>query len=315
MSQTAQAWESSKSRSAAEEHEEEEQHDHIDEDELDLVDEEEPHVEETAEHEGDEDEENHEDEDHEEYEGYEHEDADENEEFDEIISPEVTAPDATISEVVEVAAPIEDSLTAAEEDEIYEENEDSEEYDPNLQSAESLVNEMDDGNEQDHEEEEEEEYQEEYHEGEEEVQEQVNTADVSTETNVTAQPKGIGYLYEWFLTVSDSEDSHADEDDLISYEEAVDQTEEGQDYRQQYINEEDSKELEHDTVNGHASEETTTAKPDIAPEMTEVSGDVQIVTDETTSPGSPNSKRHFGETIETPAEDQAPRKHPYRLID
>jgi hypothetical protein len=293
VSQTAQDWESTKPRSGVEE--DDEQHD-IHEDNHDVV-EQEPG------------EEHHEDEEQEgEYEEYdEDENSEEVQEYDEeTVDQDENVESVTMSEIVEAEEPepAQDTLTAAEEDELYEENDDEEEeYDPTHQSVESLVNEMDDGN--DEAEQEEENYHEEYHEGEEDVQEQVNSTGIPEETEPTGQQqKGISLLYEWYLTRSDGEDSNVDEDDLISYEEAVDQTEDGHDYRQQYI-EEDSKDISHDIANGNA----TKNGKDGGEHQTEIGGNVEVVPEEPShSPGSPNSKRPFGDTVEVAVDDQAPRK-------
>lgn len=307
MSQTTQTWEASKTRSGVPE----------DEEHGVVVDEEVSHEQEVVEHEH-QHEEDHEDshpEDlyEEEYEGVET--AEDIHEFDQdvVVVADANVLSVSVSEVVEVVEELGDSLTAAEEDELYEENIGQEEFDPSIQSAESLVNEMDDRDDDtvDHEEEYHEEYQEEYHEGEEEGQEAVTTTDIPQASEEIPVQRGMDYYHDWFLTRSDSEESNADEDDLISYEEAVDQTEDGQDYRQQFINEDDSvlhEQSPTETVNGHTVEQTTETINEVAPPTVDVL--VPEETDTSSSPGSPTSKRSFGETLETPAEDQAPRKRP-----
>ena len=297
MSQTAQIWEPSKPRAGAEE--DEEQH-------RQLV-EEQTHEDEGSDEEAQE-EESPEDENLGEY-GYEGE---ENVEEPQVFNVDTANAEdhfqvVTISDVVEVETPVADALTAAEEDELYEENDVGDDDGVNLQSAESLVDEVDDGTVKDGEEGDE--FQEDYHSGEEEVQEHVSRVDIPEEKDLSAQQKGIGYLYEWFLTVSDTDDGNADEADLISYEEAADQTEDGQDYRQQYINEQNlEKQSQNDTTNGHVDVVTNNsdAAPRI-PEPSEPNDPISEGTDIPASPGSPNSKRSFGE-MEISAEDQAPRK-------
>ena len=306
VSQTTQTWEASKTRSGAPE----------DEEHGVVVEEESPHEQEVVEHEH-QHEEDHEDshpEDvyEEEYEGVET--AEEIHEFDQDVggAPDATVLSVSVSDIVDVVEEPGDSLTAAEEDELYEENSEQEEFDPSIQSAESVVNEMDDRDDDtvEHQQEYHEEYQEEYHEGEEEGQEAVTTTDIPQPSEEIPAERGMDYYHDWFLTRSDSEKGNADEDDLISYEEAVDQTEDGQDYRQQFINEDNSVLQEQpptEPVNGHTVEETQTIH-EVAPPTADVP--VPEEPDTSSSPGSPTSKRSFGETLETAAEDQAPRKHP-----
>src|SRR5208282_4021639 len=146
----------------------------------------------------------------------------------------------------------------AEEDELYEENDEDESYDPTLLSTEAVIND--------------DEVIEEFDEqddrtgfddaqGEKEHQETVNAADLE-QLPVPVQ-RGIHLDSWWRLTSSDTEDGTAnDDDDLISYEEAVDQTEDGQDYRQQYLNEETTTDK---AQNGETSQHQIVDYPDIIP--------------------------------------------------
>jgi hypothetical protein len=178
----------------------------------------------------------------------------------------------SVAEVVEVGLPVDDALEAAEEDELYEENdEEAEEYDPSLQSPESLVNEMDDGDAD---------------------EQHIRT----TELSYTSTQRGIA-LYHWFLNRSESEESQIDEDDLISYEEAVDQTEDGQDYRQQYIGETS---VAPAPANGRPLDKGFVAVDDKIGDRSIDTGQVVPV-----APRSPDSKRSLAEV--TSAEDQEPR--------
>jgi len=203
----------------------------------------------------------------------------------------------------------EDGLTAAEEDELYEENDES--YDPTLQSTEAVINDDD--------------IVEEFDEpddhtgyddiqGEEEYREEaLHTADLE-QPNVFAQ-HGI-YLDSWLrLTRSDSEDGNGnDDDDLISYEEAVDQTEEGQDYRQQYLNEETTKrdQVQNGKINVHQSTNDTEHVPQNGTYIAPAEGQTDTIEDDVNSHMSDTdiltSKRPLDEVVDPSIQDQEPRK-------
>ena len=202
----------------------------------------------------------------------------------------------------------EDGLTAAEEDELYEENEDDESYDPTLESTEAVIDDMD------------EEFDEQDDiagfddkQGEEEHQEEpVNSADLG-KPPVSAQ-LGMYLDPSRWLTSSDSEHGTVnDDDDLISYEEAVDQTEDGQDYRQQYLNEEPTTDK---VQNGETNQRQIADNPDIiSPNGNHIApGEGQTVPlrDDVNSQVSytdaSTSKRLLNEIIDPSTQDQEPRK-------
>ena len=217
--------------------------------------------------------------------------------------------------------PQEDVLTAAEEEELFEENDEI--LDPTVESREALVNEDDDVVEG-LEEPEYDPQQDDHGEEHDEVQldqenldeeEQLNTQDEAWSVTV---PHGIlSDVYSW-LSTSDTDDGTAnnDDDDLISYEEAVDQTEDGQDYRQQFLSEQD---ISHPAQepNGlshkHDVPQTipldnnemaiTTLDPD--PVVADI---VPLVEDPTSDNDASVSKRPLDEVIDPSVQDQAPRK-------
>ena len=217
--------------------------------------------------------------------------------------------------------PREDVLTAAEEEELFEENDEI--LDPTVESREALVNEDDDVVEV-LEEPEYEPQQDDHEEEPDEVQldqenldeeEQLNTQDETWSVNV---PHGIlSDIYSW-LSSSDTDDGTAnnDDDDLISYEEAVDQTEDGQDYRQQFLSEQDTSHpaqepngLRHkddvpQTIPLDNNEMAiTTMDPD--PVVADV---VPLVEEPTSDNDASVSKRPLDEVVDPSAQDQAPRK-------
>ena len=204
----------------------------------------------------------------------------------------------------------EDGLTAAEEDELYEENDEDESYDPTLLSTEAVIND--------------DEVIEEFDEqddrtgfddaqGEKEHQEEtVNTADLE-QLPVPVQ-RGIHLDSWWRLTSSDTEDGTGnDDDDLISYEEAVDQTEDGQDYRQQYLNEETTTDK---TQNRETNQHQIVDYPDIIPpngnHIAPDEGQTDPVHDDVNAHISDadvsTSKRPLDEVVDPSTQDQEPRK-------
>jgi len=239
-------------------------------------------------------------------------------------NPEVVAADEVVDPETQVR-----ELVEAEEDELYEENEES--YNPALQSTETLVNEEDVGEEVVEEQEEEEEdevdlvqsfeeivheevyeEQEEHQEYEEEVlhfeedhqddQGQSNPVVHPQESLNTSGQSGIVSELSWFLTTSEGEEN--DDDDLISYEEAVDQTEDGQDYRQQYLNNEHHQPQHEESTNGHVSDNETLPLNGIANET--------LAEEPTSGTTSPTPKRPLDQVVDDPAvEDHAPRKRPW----
>lgn len=182
----------------------------------------------------------------------------------------------------------ENDFTAAEEDELYEENDES--YDPNL--TEDVTGEDDQDNQdedQGEEEHQDEDQQAEHHEP--EQQEVQLTADIPEDPPV-ARPD------------SNSEDDN-DNDDLISYEEAVDQTEDGQDYRQQSIDEQ-TQEYNGETNSDNDNDDSEIPE-DIVPYETQ-SGDApsQPSDVDEQDAGTPPSKRSLDEVIDLSVEDVAP---------
>jgi len=214
-------------------------------------------------------------------------------------------------------------LTAAEEDELFEENDEI--LDPTVESQEALVNEDDDVVEvlEEPEYEPQQDDHEEYDEVplDEEIHEEENQVNIEEEIFSVNVPHGIlSGIYFW-LSNSDTDDgTGADDDDLISYEEAVDQTEDGQDYRQQFLAQQDSSphvptEPPLKEPNGltHQHDVPQTIPPDnneMATTTTTIDtnpvvADVVPVVDEPTSDNDASvSKR----PLESSAQDQAPRK-------
>jgi hypothetical protein len=168
-----------------------------------------------------------------------------------------------------------------EEDGLYEENEES--YDPNPQSAEQISENEDDQGEED--------------------QQQVNVADIPEEHVASRQGS---HFHWWSLIASDTGDGD-ENDDLISYEEAVDQTEDGQDYRQQYIDDTVSQDYEQngETNGDYLAYNQVPALVDIAPQITQTD-DTQPA-DEIEDVGSPQSKRPLDQIVD-PSVDYARRK-------
>jgi hypothetical protein len=226
--------------------------------------------------------------------------------------------------------PQENVLTAAEEEELFEENDEI--LDPHIESREALVNEDDDVVEG-LEEPEYEPQQDDHGEEPDEVQldqenldqeEQPNTQDEAWSVTV---PHGIlSDIYSW-LSSSDTDDGTAnnDDDDLISYEEAVDQTEDGQDYRQQFLSEQDASHPTVEEPNGLSHNDDvpqtipldnnemaiTTMDPD--PVVADV---VPLVEDPTSDNDASVSKRPLDEVVDPSAQDQPHRKLPrYALSD
>lgn len=202
----------------------------------------------------------------------------------------------------------EDGLTAAEEDELYEENEDDESYDRTLESTEAVIDDM------------EEEFDEQDDtagfddkQGEEEHQEEpVNTADLG----IPPVPAQLGMYLDPSRSLTSSDSEHGtgnDDDDLISYEEAVDQTEDGQDYRQQYLNEE----LTTDKLqNGETNKHQIADNPDIiSPNGNNIASDEgqtvplrDDVNSHVSYTDASTPKRPLNEVIDLSTQDQEPRK-------
>lgn len=228
------------------------------------------------------------------------------------------------------------SLTAAEEDELFEENDD-EAFDPTVESREALVNEDDDVVEVL----EDPEYEsqqgdrgEEYDDAqadEEQHQGILDDTNVQGESTPIAVSHGIlSDIYSW-LSVSDTDDSNGnDDDDLISYEEAVDQTEDGQDYRQQFLSEQDpsvppgpllpTKEQ----LNGFTPHQDENDVPQTIPldnhelaptTMDGIAENVPPTAVDSTSDNEVSAvKRPLDEVFDPSAQDQAPRKYARRTL-
>jgi hypothetical protein len=202
-------------------------------------------------------------------------------------------------------APEEDGLTAAEEDELYEENDDS--YDATLESTEAVIN--DDDVVVDEEFEEEHDNHEDYIDdiqGEEERQEQqIDSTNLQAEQLPVSTQYGKYLQISWLMS-SDSEEGD-DDDDLISYEEAVDQAEGGQDYRQQYLNEEDA------SIEKPQYVETNSHYEDAARDLPR-NGHPSNEHNDSLNDGhasdsdATNSKRTLDEVVDPSLQDQEPRK-------
>jgi len=218
-------------------------------------------------------------------------------------------------------------LDAAEEGELYEENDET--FDPGVQSTEALVN-ADDVVEEVGDEYQEQQYEEydqadqDYTEHERRDEEGYYSADIvsaqdSTPVDAVHQERpsvlgqtqsGTSVWNTWHLTSSGSEADSDDGDDLISYEEAVDQTEDGQDYRQQYLaEEEDSAEqttatAEDETVhvNGHSTQNHEGEPSSVAAPKADVS------TPEARVNNAPTPKRSLEEVAGADAQTEEPRK-------
>jgi hypothetical protein len=283
VSLTSQIWESSKPKIDLEEHDEEEVHDEEEEGTGEMMDEEI--------HEGE----------------YEEFGAAENVEE---LQPEDSRQNCVkFQDQSEDAGDHEDGLTAAEEDELYEENDES--YDPDLQSTEAVIDDDDDDVEEFEEElDDDEEYKEDVQGEEEHHEEQVRSTDVSPEKLVVPSQHSM-YLKLYWLTSSDSENGNEDDDDLISYEEAADQAEDGQDYRQQYINEETSTDKDQ-------NRETNLYQPkDEVPETVpqndnHIEGQIDNLNDNVHMSDTDilNSKRPLDEVVDPSIQNQIPRKRP-----
>jgi hypothetical protein len=267
---------------------------------------------------------------YEEYEGDEH--AEDVQEYDEDTADQVEGevkPDETeaVDENVEeaVESTHEEGLAAADDDELYEENDEDDL--PVLSPIEITLDEEDlEGDyvdEVEHvevfEEQAPEEYdaeQGEYHDdpggyddihGEEEhhgeeVQgetEADETAEASEHPLPSSTQQGIASAYYRSLSSSDTGENGA-EDDLISYEEAVDQAEDGQEYRQQYLDETATSAQHNGETNGEHIDQTGEVNETVGPQDGEVSTAANAP--------SPNSKRPLNEVVDSSIEDQAPRK-------
>jgi hypothetical protein len=270
-------------------------------------------------------------EEYEEYDGEENEDV---QEYDEDTAEQVEAVKPADVEAVDGEDVVDTGaagLTAEEDDELYEENDETD--GPVLEPLEIFLDEEDIGDdvvdqvehveifeEQDPEEYEAEEG--EYHDeqgeyndvqddeevhGEENEDEEQGETDheyvPTTETSeqpVASTQHGIASAYFRSLSNSDADGNDVD-DDLISYEEAVDQTEDGQDYRQQYMEETSTSQTQNGQMNGGP----ITGGSHETPVNTVIShGDNG---DGSNAP-SPPSKRPLNEVSDPSIEDQAPRK-------
>jgi hypothetical protein len=204
-------------------------------------------------------------------------------------------------------------LDAADEDELFEENDET--FDPAVELTEALVNQDDDvveevgGEYQDHEyEEEDQDYTGEEH-GD-EVGGEITQDPAGEEPSTSIQVQnGMSVWQAWSLTSSDTEAD--DDDDLISYEEAVDQTEDGQDYRQQFIAEQDAHEST-THVNGHPQENGSSKLDVSAPEQP---SDTLAEVPSTAESNAPTPKRPLDEVVDTDTQTEEPRKRRRFNID
>ena len=220
-------------------------------------------------------------------------------------------------------------LDAAEEDELYQENDET--FDPGLQSTEALVN-PDDvveevGDEyQEHQYEEDDQADQDYTKHERRDEEEDYSADIVSVQDSTfvgaahqERPSSLGQAQNgtsvrktWHLTSSGSEIDNDDDDDLISYEEAVDQTADGQDYRQQYLaEEEDSAEQTTATaedegvdLNGHSAQNHQGEPSPVPASKDDVSAP------EARIDNAPTPKRSLEEVAGPDAQTEEPRKRP-----
>lgn len=248
------------------------------------------------------------------------EDADELQEYDgegeEDVQHRVKFQEQTETEVVE--SENQNGLSAAEEDELYEE--DNEPFDVTAESAEAPTDQVADVVEaEDFEEHDEEQY---VDEDVEEAQEgTVSTTDPPQEQFPELTSHGtLLKVHRWLMYLDNNQANGNDgDDDLISYEEAVDQTEDGQDYRQQYLNEEIStseaqKQNEEININQNGDIPTVVSQNDvpIAPESEEIetraTENLDSVDAHLSDTNGSASKRPLGEVIDSSLQDQEPRK-------
>jgi hypothetical protein len=139
---------------------------------------------------------------------------------------------------------------------------------------------------------------EEEHHGE-EAQGETEEVDETAEALPSSAQQGIASAYYRSLSSSDTDENGA-EDDLISYEEAVDQAEDGQDYRQQYLDETATSAQHNGETNGEHIDQTA--------EVNETVGSQDGEVPAAANAPSPNSKRPLNEVVDLSIEDQAPRK-------
>lgn len=182
-----------------------------------------------------------------------------------------------------------------EVEEFYEEDEEA--YDLGVRSTEALVND-------DHVVEGEAQYEpEEYDDvqGEENHKEDVDATGLHEQQAAVADVHGSTHEHHW-LTASET-------DDLISYEEAVDQGEDGQDYRQQYIAEttnQDQPQADGGEVVNDVAE--SVSQNGAVPTTSEESATVAENDNTDANVESPRSKRRLA--VDPSGPDQVPRKRP-----
>jgi hypothetical protein len=272
-------------------------------------------------------------EEYEEYEGDEHEDV---HEYDEDTAEQVEGVKRADVEavddgggVVETAA---EGLTAEEDDELYEENDETdgavlepleifldeedlgddvvdqvenveifEEQDPDEYEAEEDEYHDEQGEYNDVQDDEEIHGEENEDEGQGETDHEFVPTTETSEQPVASTQHGIASAYFQSLSNSDTDGNDVD-DDLISYEEAVDQTEDGQDYRQQYIEETSTSQTQIGQTNGGP---ITGGSHDTSVNTVISHGD----SGEGSNAPSPTSKRPLSEVSDPSIEDQAPRKY------
>lgn len=245
-----------------------------------------------------------------EYEEYEDEGYDEGDESAvKFQAPVEPVEDTTVDQGEQV------ELDAAEEDELFEENEDT--FDHAVEPTEAIVNQDDDvvvevgGQYQDDEYEEGQDYTGEEHGDEAGGEITQDPGEEEPSTSIQVQ-NGMSLWRAWSLTSSDTEAD--DDDDLISYEEAVDQTEAGQDYRQQFIAEQDAQESTTSAphVNGHPQENGSSKLTVPAPEQ---SSDTLSEVPSTSENNAPTPKRPLDEVVDTETQTEEPRKRRRFNID
>jgi hypothetical protein len=132
-----------------------------------------------------------------------------------------------------------------------------------------------------------------------ETEEVDETAAASEHPLPSSAQQGIASAYYRSLSNSDT-DGNGAEDDLISYEEAVDQAEDGQDYRQQYLDE-TAASAQH---NGETNSEHIDQTAEVNETIVSQDGEGSVAA----NAPSPNSKRPLNEVVDSSIEDQAPRK-------
>lgn len=208
------------------------------------------------------------------------------------------------TETEDVGSSHENVLSADEEDELYEENE--EPFDAIVESTEALVDQDDNVVEA----EDFEEHDDGVQYGEEEAQDEtVTTTDLTLEQLPESTLHGkLLRLYN-SLMCPDTDEAHGsdDDDDLISYEEAVDQAEDGQDYRQQYLNEE-SKIGQNGDIPSNVPQNDVHITPE--PEEIEIRAIEKVDSVDTHMPDTNVStpKRPLGEITDPSVQSQEPRK-------